>query len=154
DALLGAIRTLEKDPATTKKLLTAAKDLLKAKKKEEPLNVNATIILAQAALALKDYDTSELFLRLNVDQARKLESPKKIIRGYLVLIQMLLESKKFDEAEKVYKEFQELEVNEEVDRAKDRLRRTMALMLARQGQVDKAMEFVDKILKEDQENMR
>jgi tetratricopeptide (TPR) repeat protein len=154
DALLGAIRTLEKDPAGTKKLLAAARDLLKAKKKEEPLNVNATIILAQAALALKDYDTSELFLRLNVDQARKLESPKKIIRGYLVLIQMLMESKKFDEAEKVYKEFQELEVNEEVDRAKDRLRRTMALILARQGQVDKAMDFVDKILKEDQDNGR
>jgi len=153
DAMVGAIKALDKDPEGTKKLLAAAKELIKAKKKEEPLNVNATIILAQAALTLKDYATSEQFLRLNVDQARKLESPKKILRGYVALIQMLLESKKFDEAEKVYKEFQELEVNDEVDRAKLGLRRRMALILARQGQVDKAMEFVDKILKDEPDNL-
>lgn len=154
DALVGAVLALQKDVAGTKKLIAAAKELVKEKKKEEPLNVNATIILAQAAVTLKDYDAAELFLRLNVDQARKLESSKKILRAYQTLIGMFLEAKKYDAAEKVYKEFQELEVNEEIDRAKEGLRRRMALILARQGQVDKAMTFVDKLIEEDKEQGR
>jgi len=152
DAMAGTIVDLVKDEAGTKKLLAAAKELLQAKKKDDVFNANATIILARAAQGLKDYPTSEQFYRVNVEQVRKLESGQRMVLAYDGLITILLASKQFDEAEKVFKEFQEIEGGETVDRFKESLRRRMALLLARQGQLDKANEMIDKLLQEDGTN--
>lgn len=152
DAMAGTIVDLVKDADGTKKLLAAAKELLQAKKKDDVFNANATIILARAAQGLKDYPTSEQFYRVNVEQVRKLESGQRMVLAYDGLVTVLLASKQFDEAEKVFKEFQEIEGGEAVDQFKERLRRRMAQLLARQGQLDKANEMVEKLLQEDGTN--
>ncbi len=150
DAMAGSILELIKDEAGTKKLLSLARDLIK--KNDETLNSNATLILARAAQGLKDYDTSEVFYRLNIDQARKLESGQRLILAYNGLVGILIEAKRYDEAEKAFKAFQELEIGDNVDRFRESLRRRMALQLARQGQLDKASELVDKLLQDDPNN--
>jgi pentatricopeptide repeat protein len=146
--------SIQKDPASAKKLVTAAREMIKAKKKDEPVEASAAIILAQAALTIKDDDSAEALLRASTLAARKAENPKLILRAYSSLVLVLLENKKFEEAEKVFKEFRELDINEEVDQAKDTLRRRMVLILARQGQVDKSLQVIEKILEDDKENGR
>src|SRR5437660_7770155 len=55
EATDAALKDLLKEPANTKKLLAVAAKM--AKEKDQPFKVNATIILAKAAHAVRDYDT-------------------------------------------------------------------------------------------------
>ena len=138
----------------TKKLLETAKAMLK--EKEQPFNVNATLILARAAHGLRQYDTSERFYRVNLNQALKLQSAPKIGTAYNGLSQMLFEAKKYAESQKVCQEFMELEVDKQLDQDlevyKVRVLRTMILSLVRTNEVDKAKDLLERLIKAQPEN--
>jgi tetratricopeptide (TPR) repeat protein len=150
DPAIGKVLELLDDQPGAKKLVAVAHKM--AKQKDQPLNVNATYILARLAQALKDVDASETFYRLNVEQAKKLESGQKLASAFAGLIQLYTDAKKYAEAEKVCKEFLDLDVDENVDRLKPGVQRRMILILARQGDVDKAIEMVDKLIKAQPQN--
>jgi pentatricopeptide repeat protein len=146
----GETLALLEDPAGTKKLLAVAVPM--AKEKDQPFNLNATYILARAAHGLKDSAAAETFYRLNADQALKLQSGQQLGQAYSGLIQLLYDNKKFAEVEKICKEFLELNAEESVDRFKPAILRRMILAMAKQGQVDKAVELIDRMIKAQPDN--
>jgi tetratricopeptide (TPR) repeat protein len=138
----------------TKKLLETAKAMLK--EKEQPFNVNATLILARAAHGLRQYDTSERFYRVNLNQALKLQSAPKIGTAYNGLSQMLFEAKKYAESQKVCQEFMELEADEQLAKDLEPYRvgavRRLILSMVRQNDVDKAKDLLERLIKAQPEN--
>ena len=138
----------------TKKLLETAKAMLK--EKEQPFNVNATLILARAAHGLRQYDTSERFYRVNLNQALKLQSAPKIGTAYNGLSQMLFEAKKYAESQKVCQEFMELEADEQLAKDLEPCRvgavRRLILSMVRQNDVDKAKDLLERLIKAQPEN--
>ena len=138
----------------TKKLLETAKAMLK--EKEQPFNVNATLILARAAHGLRQYDTSERFYRTNLNQALKLQSAPKIGNAYAGLSQMLFEAKKYAESQKVCQEFMELEADEQLAKDLEPYRvgavRRLILSMVRQNDVDKAKDLLERLIKAQPEN--
>lgn len=153
DAISGSILELIKDEPGTKKLLEAAKEKVKkAERRSEVFTPNATLILARASQAVKDHEGSELFYRINIDQSRKLESSQRLALAYSGLITALIEAKSFEKADRVYKEFQEAEFGDDIEPFKDSLRRRMVLQLARLGQLERANELVEKLIKDNPGN--
>jgi tetratricopeptide (TPR) repeat protein len=154
DPASAKIVELIKDADGTKKLLAEA--LKMSKEKEQPFNVNATYILARTAHGLKQYDISERFYRLNLNQALKLQSADKIGMAYNGLSQMLFDNKKYAESAKVCQEFTEMEVDEQLDKDLARFRFTMErrhiLSLVKQGEGDKAKKLLDALIKGNPEN--
>jgi tetratricopeptide (TPR) repeat protein len=154
DATKAKTVELLRDTDGTKKLLETAKAMLK--EKEQPFNVNATLILARAAHGLRQYDTSERFYRTNLNQALKLQSAPKIGAAYNGLSQMLFEAKKYAECQKVCQELLEMEADEQLakDLASYRFRavQRIPLCLARQNEGDKAKSMVEDLIKAQPEN--
>ena len=154
DATNAKARELFKDADGTKKLLTVA--LKMAKEKEQPFNVNATIILARVSGALKQYDTSEYFYRKNLNQALKLQSAPKIGAAYNGLTAILFENKKYADSLKVCQEFMELEVDKQLDEDLERYKvsvvRRMILCLVRQNEVEKAKDILERLIKAQPDN--
>jgi tetratricopeptide (TPR) repeat protein len=162
DPISGRILELLEDEAGTKKLLAVAAKM--AKEKEQPFNINATYILATLASADKEIETAQFFYRLNAEQALKLQSEEKLSRAYAGLIQMYFDNKKYADSEKVCREFLELEtLNTEpdplhperaspIERLKPIVMRHMIRSIARQGNLDKAVDLIDKLMKADPNN--
>jgi len=154
DATKAKTVELLKDADGTKKLLETAKAMLK--EKEQPFNVNATLILARAAHGLRQYDTSERFYRVNLNQALKLQSAPKIGTAYNGLSQMLFEAKKYAESQKVCQEFMELEADEQLAKDLEPYRvgavRRLILSMVRQNDVDKAKDLLERLIKAQPEN--
>jgi tetratricopeptide (TPR) repeat protein len=154
DATTAKARELFKDAEGTKKLLKVATTM--SKEKEQPFNVNATLILARVAGALQEYDTSERFYRLNLNQALKLQSAPKIGTAYNGLSAILFESKKYADSMKVCQEFMELEVDKQLDEDLERYKvpvvRRMILCLVRQKEVDKAKDLLERLIKAQPDN--
>src|SRR5262245_57570928 len=141
----GQIQALAEDTAGTKKLLTIAREM--AKEKEQPFNYNACYILASAALRLREYDPSEAFYRLAAKQALELKSGKKLSESYVGLINVLYLNKKFEESEKVCRDFLELAGDPTVENSQGYVLRRMIEAMAKQKKFDEANGLVDKLLK-------
>jgi pentatricopeptide repeat protein len=154
DAATAKALELFKDKEGTKKLLEVAVKM--AKEKEQPFNVNATSILARVAAAMKQYDISERFYRINLNQALKLQSAPKIGKAYDGLTAILFENKKYADSQKVCQEFMELEVDKQLDEDlegyKLRVLRRMIRCMVRQNEVDKAKDILDRLIKAQPEN--
>jgi tetratricopeptide (TPR) repeat protein len=155
--IAGEIKALVSDAAGTKKLLQAA--IAMAKEKEQPFNYNAAYILAGAAADLKDLEAGRVFYRLCATLASKLQSGTKLADAYVGLIQLLDDNKKFEESEKVCKEFLELPDDDPdptrrgpVSLLKSPILRHMILGMAKQGKLDEANKLVDKLLEANPEN--
>jgi tetratricopeptide (TPR) repeat protein len=150
EPITATIVELLEDENNSKKLIALAMEMVKAK--DQPFNINATWILARTAHGLKDAVASEKFYRLHIEQALKLESGQKLAQGFTGLIQLLFENKKFEESEKVCQEFLELDAGDAVERRKPLILRQMILIIARQGEIDKANNLVERLLKADPDN--
>src|SRR5207253_2194963 len=116
-------------------------------------------ILAMAAHNLKDLEAGRTFYRLAANLATKLQSGKKMAEAYGGLIELLEQHKKFDESEKVCKEFLELPDDDTdpmrrgpVSLLKSVVLRVMILAMAEQGKFDEANKIVDKLLQASPEN--
>ncbi len=142
----GAIETLVKDPAGTKRLLAAALQL--AKQKDQPFNLNATYILGESARRLKDNATAETFYRLNLDQAKKMGSAQGIDQAFEGLMAVFAAGQRYADCEKLCKEILDIDEGDNtVEGLKLAVLRRLILVMAREHHFDKADELVDKLIK-------
>jgi tetratricopeptide (TPR) repeat protein len=105
----GQVRALSTNQTEAKKLLAFA--LTMSKEKDQPFNFNATYILGQVALRVKEYETSQVFFRLCVEQSAKLGSTRKLLQGLAGLesnISALFADKKYEETAKLCQELLEI----------------------------------------------
>jgi tetratricopeptide (TPR) repeat protein len=151
--LKGEVLALLDDKSIAKKLVGEAARM--AKEKPQPFTYNATLILATAARKLKDYPAAETFYRLYLNQAKQLRSVEGQTTAYGGLIEVYYNNKKYVEAEKACKEVLELtmtstsdeeDVNS-INRFKSAAMEEMILAIARQGDIDRAIDLIDRILK-------
>jgi tetratricopeptide (TPR) repeat protein len=145
DAMRGEILILLDDPPGSKKLLAYAAKLVK--EKGQPLNINATYILATTARGLKELETSEKLYRLNADQAKKLESGERLSRAFLGLTGLFFENKKYEECEKFCKEFLESKGDETTRSRKPEFLERMIFAIAKQGRYDEAIKLANDLIK-------
>lgn len=152
DPMRGRLKELVENSAGTKQLLAAAVRI--SKEKPQPLNRNATYLLALAAENLKDVETSAAFYRLNALQALRLYSERGMAQAYIGLIQLYAENKRYADSEKVCKEFLALEGEEDetLERIKPLVMRRMVLAIAKQGSLDRALKLVEELIKADARN--
>ncbi len=148
DPIVGEIVALLDDKDGTRKLLKVAYKLArdgdKEKDKDPVFNLNAAFILARAAHELKEIDIGEYFYRQHAKQALKLGSGQKLVRAYLGLIDILVQGKKFTEAEKVCQELRDLAGN---DATKLLALRQTVLVLSKMGKTTDALKLVDNLIK-------
>ena len=140
DVIRGQLLTLLDDMPGTKKLVSAAAKMVTGM--DQPFNINATYILATAARAAKDVESSEKFYRLQAEQAKKVDNSQKMVNAYASLSDLFLENKKYAECEKVSQEI--LEVLG--DRAPLVFCERVALAMVRQGHFDEATKFAKGII--------
>jgi tetratricopeptide (TPR) repeat protein len=151
--ILGKVEALIKDKDGTRKLVTEAGRMVK--EKPQPFNYNATRILASLASEVKDYNAAETFYRLQLDQAKQLLSVKGLVSAYGGLIVALDRNKKYAEAEKACREVLGLERDpnddakerKSLDSFQSRVMEEMIRSIARQGDTDRAIDVIDRILK-------
>jgi tetratricopeptide (TPR) repeat protein len=147
--LTGKLREMRANPARTLALLKVAEKM--AKGKDQPLNRNATLLLAMAADYAREVDTSARFYKLNAEQSLRLHSEKGLAMAYLGLAEMYYKHRKYAESEKVCRELLALELEEggPLDRLKPIVARRLVMNIARQGDTDKALGLVEKMIKGD-----
>jgi tetratricopeptide (TPR) repeat protein len=150
DPIRGHFQRLVKDPEGTKNLLAVAVKM--AKEKPVPFNYNAAYILGRTAQGLKEIDTSVTFYRLCFDEAARLKSGNKISQAFLGLIAVHYENGKFEESEKLCREFLEMRGDETIRRLKPAILRQMIQSLAKQGKSDEANKLLDDLIKAQPEN--
>ena len=150
DAALGKIFELLEDAQHTKPLLVEAAKM--AKEKDQPFNVNATLILARTSQLLRQTEEGAAFYKLYIDQALQLRSPQKIGEGFSGLIKTLYDGGKYDESQKVCEEFLGLPGEPTLQRMKPAVLRQMVLVLAKQGKTEKASDLLDKIIQAQPDN--
>ena len=149
----GKVEALVKDKEAARKLVAEAGRM--AKEKPQPFNYNATRILSSLAFKVKDYVAAEAFYRIQVEQAKKLLSINGLRDAYGGLIDALDRNKKYAEAEKVCKEVLALEGDPDddpkerksLDRFRSAVLEAMIRSIARQGDTDRAVDLIDRILK-------
>jgi tetratricopeptide (TPR) repeat protein len=108
----GALRGILSDPKQMKELLEFA--LPKAKKKE--MSYNAAMVLGLAAADAKDMKTAEVYFRVCMDQAAKLQSLDKVIQSYIVLAEFYEVNRQYGNASRIYRELLELNTNDGKER--------------------------------------
>lgn len=152
--MAGQLQQLFDDEAGTKKLLVVAMKM--TAETPQPLNRNATLLLAMAAEYVKDVDTSAAFYRLNAQQAVKLSSERAIAAAYVGLIQLYADNDRLADSEKVCKEFLAMEGEEgdALEQIKPLVLERMVLVIAKQGAVDRALKIVDELVKTDPRNFQ
>ncbi len=143
----GQLFELLKDKAGTKKLLLEAAKL--AKEKNQPFNMNASLILARAGQAFKDYDASLVFYRIYTEQVNKLQSSTKLVDAYSGMIQLLYDNKQYAECEKACREFLEQSGDDFVDTVKDAVKRRRVMAIMKMGEGDRAVRILDKMIEDD-----
>lgn len=149
------IGEITKDKAAGKKLIEYA--ATKLEKDANLFNVNSLEILGRAGQILKEQEQAARFYKAYIVEVKKLGSGKKIASGYGALIQILFETRKYKECEKTCAEFLDITLEDEaaflsILQLKPVVFRRMVLCHARMGQVDVALEKVDKMLKDQPEN--
>lgn len=153
DPIKGQIKELVDSPASTKKLLGLAAKI--AKEKPQPFNYNAAFVLARTAQELEDLDGCQAFYRVCASEAMKLKSGQKLATAYGGLIDVLYAAKKFDESEKVCKEFLEIKEDDDGGRMgalKNAVLRRMIQAIAKQGKADQAIKLADNYVEQRKDN--
>jgi tetratricopeptide (TPR) repeat protein len=151
DAINGQTLAMLDDKEGTKKLLAVAVKL--AKEKDQPFNINATLILARAARVLKLVDASERFYRLRIEQGKKLLSGDAMGTSISGLIDLYYENKKFAESEKLCQEFLEMWSKDNTfskdfkKREQRRLLIRMIQAMAKQGKKAEALKLANNHVK-------
>jgi pentatricopeptide repeat protein len=167
----GALHELLENKEQTKELLQYALPLARAEKKPV-LNYNAALLLGVTAAEMKDMDSAEVFLRVCMKEAAKLQSMRKLLESYGGLIELYETQKKYDDVARLCRELIDLKTGDSTPRivirattsrsgeddfieddnfdAAKRLRPTVYQMLvralAKQGKYDQALKMVDQLI--------
>jgi tetratricopeptide (TPR) repeat protein len=169
-ALDSRFKALLEDPRGSKRLVAAARSLIK----ETPLALGyyPAFIMGQLAEEFKDTRAAEAFYRICIDQASKLHSGRKLSQAYISLIALFFDAQKYKESAKVCKEFLGLKFEDTVPRyylvavdedggepfieteAYDPVRpyrpgvhRLLVKAIAKQGKFDEALKLVNTLVK-------
>ncbi len=126
DATRGALKMLVDDPKQTKALLAYAAPL--AKKGE--LSYNAALVFGLTAAEMKDMKSAEVFFRVCMDRAVKLQSFEKMKQSYGLLIELNFDYKNYADASRLCRELLELNTED----GKQRL--VIRMMVDRFGQLE------------------
>jgi len=154
--LRAEVKALLADKDAAKKVVAEAVRM--AKEKPQPLNYNASLILAQVASKLKDYEAAETFYRVHMEQAKHLLSIKGLTAAYNGLIEIAYANKKYAEVEKLCQEALNL-TDEATGEDEDRILERFSLMekviqsIARQGDTDRAIGVIDRLFKKSPNNL-
>jgi tetratricopeptide (TPR) repeat protein len=146
DPMQGEVYVLEAD-RNVRKLLAFAQRM--TREKPQPLNLNATLILATVAANLKkptETSLAEKFYRLHAEQATQLRSDRSLIQAYLGMIEILYDSKQFDRCEKTCREFLDLKGGKELEIFKDFIDRQRVMALLRMDKIDEAVRAVNALV--------
>src|SRR5262249_28313105 len=113
-----------------------------------------TLLLAMAADSVKDVDTSAAFYKLNAVQSLRLVSERGLAQAYEGLIQMYYANGKYAESEKACRELLSIEGEEdgELQDMKPRVARQLDMIIARQGNYDRALKLTEELIKADPRN--
>ena len=104
DAELGKIFELIEDAGHTKPLLAEAVKI--AKEKDQPFNVNATLILARTAQLLRQTDDSATSSTSSTSTRRRSsKAPRESAKGYSGLIKTLYDGGKYEDSDKACEDF-------------------------------------------------
>lgn len=126
ESMRGALKALTDNPKHAKALLAYAQPA--AKKKE--LSYNAALVLGLTAADAKDVKTAEVFLRVCMDKAAKLQSLEKLSQSYGLITDLYFEQKMYADCARVCKELLELNTDDGKDR------KVVATIADRSGDVD------------------
>ncbi|MFM8933524.1 MAG: tetratricopeptide repeat protein [Gemmataceae bacterium] len=149
-----ALKDLTIDRAKGREVVRAAYAKAKAERPKDsptPYNLNALFVLGRAAYTLRENEAGAFFLKAFVDDAKKLQSPSKLIEGYNALLLFQYEVGQFEACEKTCQEFLDLALPQSADedglinKAKSNVIRRMLLCQSRLGQFDKAEKVLKKI---------
>jgi tetratricopeptide (TPR) repeat protein len=131
-------------------------------------------VLALVSAEMKDMAKSEVFFRICMDQAAKLQSPRRILQSYGGLIQLYYDNKKYEDSARICRELLELKTDDgkprivltafttkfgEVDFIEDeafdtakRLRpgvhRLLIQAVSKQGKHEEALKLIERLLKD------
>jgi tetratricopeptide (TPR) repeat protein len=149
--IVDALKNVEK----AKKIVAGAQKLNPADEKK--LNGNAYWVLARIAQELRENDAAVGFYNKFLVDAKNLGSGQKMAAGYGPLIQILFDAKKYKECEKLCSEFLDITLEDEaafipIIRLKPVVFRRMVLCQSRLGEIDKAIERVEKLYKDQPDN--
>ena len=152
DPIKGQIKELVDDAPGSKKLLGLALKI--SKEKPQPFNYNAAYVLARTAQELDDLESCQAFYRVCAAEAMKLQSGQKLATAYGGLIDVLFANKKFDESEKVCKEFLEMKEDDggRIKGLKNVVLRRMIQAIAKQGKTDQAIKLADNYVEQRKDN--
>jgi tetratricopeptide (TPR) repeat protein len=150
----GEIKALIDNPVHTKKLLALAVKM--AKEKEQPFSYNGALILARAALILRDVPACQTFYFVCAEQARNLQSTQKLAQAYygmLDLIDLLYLEKKYQVSVRTSQEFlEELERQGIPGEFKAKVVRRMIKAMSKEGKTEEATRVADKLIKSSEDN--
>lgn len=155
EAVKNKIIDVLKNVEKAKKIVEGAQKLNPADEKK--LNGNAYWLLARVAQELRENDAAVDFYNKFLIDAKKLGSGQKMAAGYGPLIQILFDTKKYKECEKLCSEFLDITLEDEaafipIIRLKPVVFRRMVLCQSRLGEIDKAIERVEKLYKDQPDN--
>ncbi len=149
-----ALKEITNDRAKGREIVRAAYAKAKAERPKDtaaPYNLNALYVLGRSAYSLRENEAGAYFLKAFVDDAKKLQSPSKLIEGYNALLLFQYEVGQFEACEKTCQEFMELALPQSADedglinKAKSNVIRRMLLCQSRLGQFDKAEKVLKRI---------
>ncbi len=112
DVTRGVLQGLIDDKEHAKAILKFA--LPAAQKKE--LSYNAALALGLVAAEMKDMKTAEVYLRVCMDKAAKLQSLEKLKQSYGMMIELYYDYKQYGDSARLCKELTELNTDDDKDR--------------------------------------
>jgi len=109
EPMQGALKELQAREDKGKALIEAA---LPKGRESGKLTYNAAMVLALAAADMKDLKSAETLFRVCMEQAAKLQSARKLLQSYGVLIDLYYENKQYDESARLCRELIELKTDD------------------------------------------
>jgi tetratricopeptide (TPR) repeat protein len=149
-----ALKDLTNDRAKGRESVKKAFSEAKSERPKDalaPYNLNASYVLGRAGYILRENEAGAFFLKAYVEEAKKLQSPSKLIEGYNALLMYQYEVGQFEACEKTCQEFMDLALPQTADedglinKAKSNVIRRMLLCQSRLGEYEKAEKVLKRI---------
>ena len=149
-----ALKDLTNDRAKGREAVKKAFSEAKSERPKDalaPFNLNASYVLGRAGYILRENEAGAFFLKAYVEEAKKLQSPSKLIEGYNALLMYQYEVGQFEACEKTCQEFMDLALPQTADedglinKAKSNVIRRMLLCQSRLGEYEKAEKVLKRI---------
>ncbi len=146
-AMNARLAALTKDAAGSARLVRVAAGMQKGKgAKDAPFKYNAALVLATLARNVKEYPAAETFFEWCLDYATRLKSSDQYVTSYLGLMRTYTVQKKYAAAEELAQKVLDAEETPASDGFKELAMRQLIEAKAKQGDLDAAVEMVDKLI--------